>query len=247
MGLFDSLFTRNNSIGKLDQSSMQSQEETVASKSSSELSANTDYTTEQLPPYLRYPNDPIAEKMFCGHMEEVRNEECGYRFMLYRDIAETIPVIDKLSPPFDINEIHYYCKEGSPAWYSISTMKDESVQTNSVRNWIDKTDGLFRRFGAMDQLLRVPKALRGKPCREVATVYLGQAATYDRLHGFDESHVYCRVFFMDEALYKKFILLAKKKDCSWRVEVNIPSDYERIIPPDFVPAGQTFGKFFPTV
>ncbi len=30
-----------------------------------------------------------------------------------------------------------------------------------------------------------------------------------------------------------------------RVEVKSPSEHEQIIQPDFVPAGQTFGKFYP--
>lgn len=68
---------------------------------------------------------------------------------------------------------------------------------------------------------------------------------YNQLHGFDESRVYCQVFYLNGQLYKKFILVARKRDCSWRVEVNIPSETEQVLPPDFVPAGQTFDSFYP--
>ena len=124
-------------------------------------------------------------------------------------------------------------------------MKHESVRENSVKSWIEKADQFMLMVEAYDKVLRVPKTMRGRAFKNVGMYYVEQNELYNQLHGFDESHVYCRVFYLGNQLYKKFILLAKKDTLSWRLEVNFPSKTEKIIPPDFVPAGQTFGKFFP--
>ena len=124
-------------------------------------------------------------------------------------------------------------------------MKHESVRKNSVRSWIERADQFMLMAEAYDMVLRVPKSMRGKTFKNVAMYYIEQNEMYNQLHGFDESHVYCRVFYLGEQLYKKFILIAKKDNWAWRVEENIPSRSEQIEPPDFVPAGQTFGKFYP--
>ncbi len=65
---------------------------------------------------------------------------------------------------------------------------------------------------AYDMVLRVPKHMWGKTFKNVAMYYIKQNELYNQLHGFDESHLYCRVFYLGEQLYKKFILLAKKDD-----------------------------------
>ena len=198
-----------------------------------------------IPAFLLYPENPLSEMMFGNSMKLVQNEECGYRFMLYTDAADPDPVIEKQKPPFQINENHYYFKAGLPAWYCICTMKDDSVINNSVRNWVEKADHFAVMIGAMDQVLMAPKMMRGKAYEKVGMVDMGEWPDYNTLHGFDESHVYGHVFYLNGQLYKKFILVAKRQDCSWRAEVNIPSESEQIIPPDFVPAGQTFGSFYP--
>ena len=204
-----------------------------------------DVRYSELPPYLRYPNDTISEMMFKDKMEEIVNTHCNYRLMLYTAVANSTPEVETQSPPFDRNETHYYFKDGQPAWYSVSTMKHESVRKNSVRSWIERADQFMLMAEAYDMVLRVPKNMRGKTFKNVAMYYIEQNEMYNQLHGFDESHVYCRVFYLGDQLYKKFILIAKKDDWSWRVEENIPSRSEQIEPPDFVPAGQTFGKFYP--
>ena len=199
----------------------------------------------KIPAFLRYPDDPISEIMFEKNMQQIQNERCRYRFSLYTEIAETVPEIEKQNPPFEINETHYYCKEGSSAWYSVSSMKDGSVLNNPVRNWVEEVDRVVEMFGVMDQVLRVPKTLKGKTYKKIDMVDMEEWPDYNELHGFDESHVYGHIFYLDDQLYKKFILVAKRQDYSWRIEVNIPSEHIQMIPPDFVPAGQTFGKFYP--
>ena len=199
----------------------------------------------QLPPYLRYPNDALSEFMFGGKMKEVVSTTCNYKFMLYTEVADQTPVIEELTPPFDCNETHYYFKEDSKAWYSVSTMKHKSVRTNSVRSWVEKADALQLALGAHDLALRVPPSFRDREYRNVGMFYVEQNYLYNELHGFDESHLYCRIFYLGGQLYKKFLLVAKKDDWSWRVEENIPSRSEAIEPTDFVPAGQTFGRFYP--
>lgn len=205
----------------------------------------TDERYAELPPYLSYPNDAISEMMFGSDMKEVTNNYCNYRFMLYTAVADPTPKVEKQQPEFDRNEIHYYFKEGEKVWYSISTMKHESVRENSIRSWVEKADQLMLLLEAHDNVLRVPEHMKGRTFKNVAMYYIEQNDMYNELHGFDESHVYCRVFYLGEQLYKKFILLAKKDDWSWRVEANIPSEAEKFEPPDFVLPGLTFGKFYP--
>lgn len=199
----------------------------------------------QIPEFLLYPDDPFSEMMFGKSMEQVQNTKCGYRFMLYSEAAGSVPDIEEHSSQFEIDEVHYYYKESSLSWYSICTMKDESVKNNKVRSWVEKADHFAAMSGAMDQVLRLPGPLRGRAYKKVALADLEEWNDYNRLHGFDESHVYGHVFYLDAQLYKKFILVARKDDRSWRAEVNIPSETEIILPPDFVPAGQTFGSFYP--
>lgn len=199
----------------------------------------------KIPVFLLYPDDQISEMMFEKSMKQIQNTRCGYRFMLYSDAARSVPEIEKQSQQFEIDEIHYYYKEDSPSWYSICTMKGETVKSTPVRNWVEKADQFAVMLGAMDQALRTPKSFRGRAYKKVALVDMEEWNAYNQLHGFDESHVYCHVFYLNKQLYKKFILMARRNDCSWRVEVNIPSETEQILPPDFVPAGQTFGSFYP--
>ena len=198
-----------------------------------------------IPSFLRYPDDPFSEKMFRKQMRQIQNDRCFYRFMLYTGIADPVPETEGQFPLFEINETHYYTKKKSRSWYSVSIMKDRSVADNTVCSWVEKADRFTEMFGIMDQVLRTPAPMRGKTYQEVAVFDLEEWPDYNWIHGFDESHVYARVFYLDRQLYKKFILVAKKQDISWRVEVNTPSETEQIIPPDFVPAGQTFGCFCP--
>ena len=50
-------------------------------------------------------------------------------------------------------------------------------------------------FEAYDMMLLVHKNMRGKTFKNVAMYYIEQNELYNRLHGFDESHLYCRVFY----------------------------------------------------
>lgn len=115
----------------------------------------------RIPGFLLYPDDPVSEMMFEEHMKQIKNFKCGYSFMLYTESAETVPIIEEQAPPFEINETHYYFKKDSPSWYSVCTMKDQSVSANSVRNWVEKADRFAAMFGAMDQVLRTPKPFTG--------------------------------------------------------------------------------------
>ena len=200
---------------------------------------------KRIPVFLLYPDDLISEMMFGKSMKQIQNTRCGYRFMLYSEVAGSVPKIEKQSQQFAIDEIHYYYKEDSPSWYSICTMKGGTVKNTPVRNWVERGDQFAMMLGAMDQVLRTPRLLRGQTYNKVALVDMEEWNDYNQLHGFDESHVYGHVFYLNDQLYKKFILVARKHDCSWRVEVNIPSETEKILPSDYVPAGQTFGSFYP--
>ncbi len=203
--------------------------------------------SEGVPAYLVYPNDSFSRMMFEGKMREVMSLTCGYRFMIYLDTADYTPAVYPLSPAFERNEIHYYFKENAPSWYSISTMKHESVYHNTVRGWVETADHMLMSAGMTDDVLRLPGYLQGRRYTGLGIFDLGEFQAYNRIHMLDESHVYAHVFYLDSQLFKKFILLAKRKDWSWRLEVTIPSNYETILQSDFVPPGQTFGMFFVSV
>jgi len=197
-----------------------------------------------LPPFLLYPDDPIAKIMFESETEQVLDPRCGYRFMLYTQIGNTTPEVEADTQMFEINETHFFHKPQSDSWCTVSTMKGESVKNTPVCKWVE-SDNVLMMFGATDQLLRLPKPFRNLTYRRVALLDMQECFEYNKLHGFDESHVYCHVFYLNNQLYKKFILVAKKQNTSWRVEVNIPSNTESILPPDFTPPGMVFGSFYP--
>ena len=125
---------------------------------------------------------------------------------------------------------------------TISKMNNEYIHTSNLRDLVENQFALMIDY---DNILRIPQHMRGKTFKDIAMYYIEQNDLYNQLHGFDEAYVYCRVFYLDKQLYKKFILVAKKDDWAWRIEENVPSLSEEIEPPDFVPAGQTFGRFYP--
>lgn len=198
-----------------------------------------------LPGYLVYPQDPIAQKMFGSQMEAVIDRRCGYQFMLYTGIADTKPEIRKQMPDFDLNETHIFWKMGSPSCCSVSTMKAPSVKTSNLRGWVESNDQLGLMFGEMIPFLNLPAQWKAREYRRVKMYYLGENTTYGKLHGFGETHVYCHVFYLDGRLYKKFILCAKQDTTSWKAECTFPSKQEVLLPTDTVPPGQIFGSFFP--
>ena len=101
------------------------------SESPSEHRSQTDKI--EIPGYLVYPNDPLSQIMFGSKMQEVCDKRCGYKFLLYTDIADPSPEIRQQTPPFDINETHIFWKPDSSAFCSVSTMKAPSVKTSNLR------------------------------------------------------------------------------------------------------------------
>ena len=97
----------------------------------------------------------------------------------------------------------------------------------------------------MKPFLNLPSGLANGEYRRVEMHDLGECTAYNKLHGFEETHVYCHVFYLGDTLYKKFILCAKRDTSSWKVECTFPSDSEALQPTDTVPPGQVFGSFFP--
>lgn len=199
-----------------------------------------------LPGYLVYPQDPIAQKMFGSEMKAVIDRRCGYQFMLYTGIADIKPEIRKQMPDFDLNETHIFWKTGSPSCCSVSTMKAPSVKTSNLRGWVESNDQMGLMFVEMVPFLNLPSQWEAGEYRRVQLYYLGENTTYGKLHGFEETHVYCHVFYLGDKLYKKFILCVKKNTTSWKVECTFPSEREVLLPTDTVPPGQIFGSFFPT-
>lgn len=200
---------------------------------------------EPLPGYLLYPGDPIAQKMFEPHMKIVSDDRCGYQFKLYTEIADITPEIKGQMPAMEINETHVFWKRDSAAWCSVSTMKGATVKTSNLRNWVEASDQMAMLFGGMIPFLNLPSQRETGEYRRVSMYYLGENASYNKLHGFEETHVYCHVFYLGDQLYKKFILCAKKDAVSWKVECTIPSAAEALSPTDTVPPGLVFGSFFP--
>lgn len=198
-----------------------------------------------LPGFLVYPGDPIARNMFEGKVKEIRNRKCGYQFLLYTDIADTTPEIRQQQPAFECNETHIYWKPDSPSFVSVSTMKGPGVKTSSLRNSVEAQNQMGLMFGDMTPFLNIPSKMETGEYRRVGMVDLGQEAAYNRLHGFEETHAYCHVFYLGDKLYKKFILIAKRDTFSWKAECTIPSETERLQPSELVPPRLVFGSFFP--
>lgn len=198
----------------------------------------------EIPGYLVYPNDPLSQIMFGSKMQEVCDKRCGYRFLLYTDIADPIPEIRQQTPPFDINETHIFWKADSSAFCSVSTMKTPSVKTSDLKGWVESTDRMGMLFGDMTPFLNLPSGFANEEYRRVEMHDLGECAAYNKLHGFEDAHVWCHVFYLGNTLYKKFILCAKRDTTSWKAECTFPSDSEALLPTDAVPSGQVFGSFF---
>ena len=158
-----------------------------------------------IPAFLIYPKDPLSERMFENKMKWIQNKDCGYRFMLFTDVADPDPDREEQVSPFMLNENHYYYKTGSLSWYCICTMKDALVANTPVRNWFEKEDQLTVMFGASDMFLRTPQTMRGKAYKKVSIVDLGEYPDFNMQHGFDETHVYGHIFYLGDQLYKKFI------------------------------------------
>ena len=112
-----------------------------------------------IPGYLVYPNDQLSQRMFSSKMQKVCDKRCGYRFLLYTDIADPSPEIRQQTPPFDINETHIFWKPDSPSFYSVSTMKAPSVKTSNLRNWGEANDQMGMLFGNMAPFLNLPAGL----------------------------------------------------------------------------------------
>lgn len=200
---------------------------------------------DNLPGYLRYPEDPLSQKMFASQMQAVCDKRCGYQFMLYTGIGDTSPEIKKQMPSFEINETHIFWKPDSPSFCSVSTMKSPSVKASSLRNWVEANDQMGVLFGNMTPFLNLPAGLAAGEYRRVEMHDLGTCAAYNKLHGLEETHVYCHIFYLGDTLYKKFILCARLDTSSWKVECTFPSASESMRPMDAVPPGQVFGSFFP--
>lgn len=209
------------------------------------LESLPDARLRELPPYLVYPNDPVSKSMSASGMQAVCDPRCGYQFMLCTGIADPQPEIRLQMPDFDINETHVFWKPDSPSFCSVSTMKFISVKTSGLKGWVEFTDRMGLMFGAMLPFLNLPSSWEAGGYRRVDMHDLGESSAYNRLHGFEESCVYCHVFYLGNTLYKKFILCAKRGITSWKVECTFPSGQEALLPSDMVPPGQIFGSFFP--
>ena len=215
-------------------------------KPSQNPSANlSDTNADDIREYLFYPNDPLSQIMFASKMQEVCDRRCGYRFLLYTDIADPTPEIRQQTPSFDINETHIFWKPDSSSFCSVSTVKSPSVKTSSLRNWVEAGDQMGMLFGDMTPFLNLPLGLAQGEYRRVDMHDLGECAAYNQRHGFEETHVYCHVFYLGETRYKKFILCARREDSAWKVECTFPTDSEALLPADTLPPGQVFGSFFP--
>ena len=119
------------------------------------------------------------------------------------------------------------------------------MKSSNLRNWVEAQDQLGLMLGVMTPFLNIPSRMEAGEYRRGGMIDLGQEAAYNKLRGFEETHAYCHVFYLGNKLYKKFILIAKRGTSSWKVECTIPSETERLLPPELIPPGMVFGSFFP--
>lgn len=203
--------------------------------------------TKEIPGYLSYPSDPLSRVIFSSKLCEAYNSSCRYRFLLNTDIADPHPETrqQKPIPGIRINNTQIFWKAGSPSCYSVSTMEGPSVKSSSLTGWVESGDNLGMLFDNMLPFLNLPIGFASEEYRRVKMYKLPECAAYNRSHFFEESCVYCHVFYLGDALYKKFILCVKRGTSSWKVECTFPSDSEALQPTDTVPPGQVFGSFFP--
>lgn len=199
----------------------------------------------EIPGYLVYPDDPLSKAMFESKMQEICDRRCGYRFLLYTDIADPSPEIRQWTPSFDINETHIFWKSDSPSFCSVSTMKSPSVKTSNLRGWVESSDQMGMMLGNMTSFLNLPAGFAAGEYQRVKMYDLGECAAYNKLQGFEETHVYCHVFYLGDTLYKKFILCARRDISAWKAECTFSTDSKVLMPTDMVPPGQIFGSFFP--
>ena len=195
--------------------------------------------------YLICPKEAFARGRFGKENKAVRDERCGYTFLLDTSVAAEKPEIRGQQPSFERNETHLYWKRGSDACISVSTMKAPSVRTSSLRGWVEHNDRLGQMFGQMTLFLNLPSPQSGAQYRRVQMIDLGECPAYGKLHGFEETHAYCHVYYLDDKLYRKFILCARRDDTAWKVECTLPARREPLLPADEALPGQTFGSFFP--
>ena len=220
MGLLKSLFNkRNNNL-----------ENQILNLPDAEIS--------KLPKYLIYPQNLDSKA------KAISNQKCGYQLMLDNELANTTPEVKKNQPAFDCNETHIYWKTNLPYFVSVTTMKTPSVKTSNLKGWVESQDKMGQMFGSMISFLNLPSKMNFGEYTRVQMIYLGQSETYNKLHSFEETHVYCHIFYLGNQLYKKFILCAKRGITSWKVECTIPTEPNAVPTQNIELPGMIFGSFF---
>lgn len=202
-------------------------------------------TQANLPEYLTYPNDCISQKILSPHLMAVCDQKCGCEFMLYNQIANRKPEIRNATPAFDLNETHIFWKPGAPSWCAVSAIRGSDIRTADLKSWVEVNDFFCVLTGDMSQILNQPTQMESGAYRRAAMQYLGSNADYNRLHGFQEAHIYCHRFYLGDILYMQCILCAKRDITAWKVECTFPIQEETTDPSDMVLPGLLFGSFFP--
>ena len=88
-------------------------------------------------------------------------------------------------------------------------MKAPGVKTSNLRNWVEMNDQMGMLFGDMTPFLNLPAGLANGEYRWVEMHGLGECAAYNKCHGFEETHVYCHVFYLGDTLYKEIYPLCE--------------------------------------
>lgn len=201
---------------------------------------------EGLPAFLVVPSDPLAGLMYGNDCVSVENRVCCYRIMVNPQYHEPQPEIFKLQG-MEINECHVFSRQEIPSWIAISTMKDESVkQSPPLDSFFMEPYNLSKMLGGIaDGVVHAPSYRKIESYKSIRLGRLGSWSKYDEWKHFDESVVFCHIFFLNGQMYKDYVLCARKDAYAWKLECYIEAmqGVPDILPTDFVPVGYLFGSF----
>jgi len=195
-----------------------------------------------LPAYLIKPTDPISLKIFGNNLVTVKNEACHYQIEVNPEYQNVNPTITSFSDS-EINEIHIYSKSDIPSWYAVSTKKAPEVEHTPLKNSVTSPHMLSNIMKTPYPMVNIPFVSIQSGYESIQLHELGSFEEYNKIKNIDENVVFCHVFSFRGKLYKDYILCARKKDISWKVECYIEAKTPELSPLDFAPPGFLFGSF----
>jgi len=190
------------------------------------------------------PEFLVKSKDKTKRITRIQNNKCKYSVEMYNERVEKIPGVTN-NGSYPIDEYHVYSRSGSKAWYVISTMKTPLVRKTPLENSVMSPYTLSQSFRMPEAFLHLPAGRDYKGYISIKMESLGSFPNYAFVHGLDEAQVFHHTFILGDTGYGDYILVARKGDYSWRLEVIAPQESEEISHEDNIQAGAFFGTFRP--